>query len=140
MSRATGLINKLNGILKRFTPLDRLVYKRVIVSTGGDALLGRSGTVSVTDTLFDPQPFYTRIDNVLADNLTKNGINVTAGDYEFLFSPDAVTYSDISDKSFEVILKDSSNRLEVLRLLSWESPSMNSTVVAFSVYMRSVQR
>jgi len=148
MGRASGLIAKVNAILKKFTPFERTVYKRVVARTGGDSLTGRKGTVTYTDTLFAPQPAYTRLGRERVPGhqanfeniLTAAGKQLTADDYEFIFSPDAVSLVDLQNPDVAVLLKDATGNSETLKYLDHEAPAVNGTVVTYIVFMRSTKR
>jgi hypothetical protein len=148
MGRATGLIAKVNAVLKKFTPFERTVYKRAITRTGGDSLTGRKGTVAYVDTVFSPQPAYTRLGRERVPGhqanfenvLTASGVQLTADDYEFLFSPDVLALSDLQNPDIAVVLKDAVGNSETLKYLDHEAPALNGTVVAYVVFMRSTKR
>lgn len=139
MGLAEDLIATANSILSEFAPPDRKVYKRTIVRTGLDELIGRSSVVSVTDTLLSPQPYYVRIDTSNEGVLSSNK-NVNIGDYIFILSVDALSRAEIQNKDIVLVLKDSSANAEVFRLLDYENPSVENTEVLYVGYYRSIVR
>lgn len=112
MSRATQLIAKVDGILKRLNPSRRPVYKRLITRTGGDALIGRPGTVTYVDTLLVPQPL---VEEITPSVIRRAHINNTVmvgtdalqlGDYLCLFSPTSVTRTELLNPDLVFVFND----------------------------------
>lgn len=140
MAGAAGIINKLNSLLNKYMPLVCVVYKRRLVRSGGDDLIGRPTSVTHVDVQLTPQPYYERLEGGRLDGLLKDNISVAVGDYAILFSPDSITLDDLRNKDLVVVLKDSADREEVLRLLSIVPTSINSVNVAYQGYFRSIKR
>lgn len=146
MSRAQGLINKVNSVLTRFAPPQRTAYKRTIVHTGNEQI-GRD-TQTVTDVLLSPQPYFHRIGrehvpggHARAETLVDgSGSALLADDYQFLISPTAMSLADLENPDVQIVLKDSSGNTEVLRFLDQEPAQMQDTDILYTAYMRSVKR
>jgi hypothetical protein len=148
MGRETALKARVNSVLRRFTPFDRTVYKRLITRTGGNDLLGRPGTTTHTDTVFDPQPVYAHMGRAsisggkdkIESILSASGLHMTADDFSFLFSPDAYSVDELQNKDIVIVLKTATGAEEVFNILDSEPTSMNGVVIALTVYARPVKR
>jgi len=136
MSRATNVIAKVNTILKAVNPQGRTVFKRLVTTTGGDTLIGRPGTVTKTDTQFDPQPYYARLGKQAA---VISGVKVfMPDDLRFVFSVSAAKSVDFAVKNLLIVLKDAAAAEQVFRILDYDAPTLNGTEVAVIVFARSV--
>jgi hypothetical protein len=147
MSRATGLITRLNATLKRVNPVDRKVYKRLTVKSGGDALTGQAVTTVVTDTLLVPQPVYQRLGrNVVGDPaeaeqiMTTTGVNRIGVEYQILFSPTSVSIAELDNDNITYVFKDASGNAEVYRLTDYEPVALTGQDVLYIAYVRSSVR
>jgi hypothetical protein len=146
MPNPIALINKINNTLNKFTPFARTVYKRIITRTGND-LIGRA-TASFVDTKFLPQPIYSQIGreklsgghDTVQQITTSSGVELTADDYEFLFSPTALTSTDLSNPNMQIVLKDSLGNTEVLSIMDTSTVELSSTVIMISLFARSIKR
>jgi hypothetical protein len=146
VSRATSIRDRAAKLLGQFQVTDRPIYKRVITRSGGDALLGRPGTVVKTDTLLNPQPAVTYpLEQVTKETLAKNllvlsgGDRVSVGDYILLVSPNAISKEDILNPDVMFVFAPGAKEEEcyVVQLL----PSvMNGIDVIFNVLIRSKAR
>lgn len=147
MSRANGIISKLNAALQRTQPFDRTVYLRTVTISGGDPLIGRPGSVQNTDTLITPQPFVERLGreripggHAYAQTLTHGSAMQLADDYNIICSSTAITRSQLEQSSTFFVFKDANGGEEVLSLIDFETASLNTTDIMFTVYARSVSR
>jgi hypothetical protein len=143
MSKADAVIRKLNSALARVGPYSRTVYKRIVTSSGGtvDDLTGRTyggATTVYTDTAFSPQPTFNPVSG--GDEILNTSRVVMADDYHFLFSPTTLSTADLAGKNLQIVLKDSSGNVEVLRVIQYKPFSLNGIDVALSVYARSQAR
>lgn len=151
MSRATSIINRLNQVLNRVaTPGQdtRKAYKRVFSRTGGDDLIGVVGTVSKTDTLLAPQPVFQRVTRMMFGTQAKSQevLDVaksekrTANEWEFIFSPTAVSISDLQNENLVFVLKDTNGDEEVLDVIDYEPIGAFGADLVYAAYLRSIQR
>lgn len=140
MSRADSVIKKLSNALNKVGPMSRTSYKRVITQAAGfDDLTGRGGSPTVADTKFTPQPVFKQLGTRKAELMSGTKI-FNADDYHFLFTPDAATSSDFQATNVEIVLKDSSNNVERLRVFYTDPVMFGGKEVALNVYARSVDR
>lgn len=147
MSRADGIIKRVDAALNKVAPPVRSVYIRQVTRTGGDDLIGRGQTVSTTDTLMSPQPFYMRLgrqvvgDNVPAQELIgTNQLNSIADDYAIIFSPNSITATQLEDPDFCMVFKDTTGLEEVFRVTDFEPIGMSGQTVIYAAYIRSITR
>lgn len=147
MSRATGIIKKLDNALKRFNPVDVTIYKRLNVSTGGDTLIGRPGSTSYTDTLLTPQPMYQRLGrNMVGDSAPSQQIDVgnnttrIGADYQIIFSPTSITTDELDNDSITYVFKDASGNEEIYHLTDYEPVALTGQAVIYVAYVRSSVR
>lgn len=147
MSRATGILNKVNGVMRRFTPLTRTLYKRTVTTAGGDELIGRPGSVTNTDTILDPQPIYSPIGRkTVAGGHDKvqpimgSTGQRTADDYKFTMSPTALSLAELQARNLCLVFKDDLGAEEVLYINDFAPLGLNDTVVAIVVFAGSVKR
>lgn len=146
MSRATSIISRLSTVLRKVGPLERTSYKRVTTRTGGDTLIGRPGSVAVSDTIFDPQPQYSRqARNVVgigavAEKLLASNQDLVANDYMFIFSPDALSISDLENSAVTIVLKDAAGNSEQFEITDYESTALTGVTVLYTVYAKSRKR
>jgi hypothetical protein len=75
MSLATTLISKVDSALNKTKVTDRVVYKRLLSRGGGDPLIGRSGSVTVTDTELQPQPAIFRAPVEITTGANRNSVS-----------------------------------------------------------------
>ena len=146
MSRAASLIAKTNRLLSSTTPFDRTVYLRFTTLSGGDPLLGRYGSVSITDTLLSPQPFVHRLgrDRIPGGHAMAETLNVGSkvkigDDYMLLGSASMLTVAQLQDPGNMLLFVDQSGNLETLVVHDYEDATVDGTNVAFTVYCRSVE-
>lgn len=144
MSRATSILARVDNALKKVTPSNRLLYKRVTTNTG-DALIGRV-TASSVDTLLDPQPYISQAgrqrlsgqrDQIETVN-TPNGGRLIKDDYILTVSSHALSGSELQDKNLSFVFKDGGTE-EQLFLMDYELAEFQGTVIVYTVYARSVK-
>lgn len=147
MSRVDGLIRRFDKTLTRFNPIDVTIYKRVNESTGGDALLGRAGSTSFTDTLLDPQPIYQRLGRNIVGNsapsqklLVDTSTSHIAADYQIIFSPTSITREELDNNNITYVMKDALGALTIYHLTDYEVVAMQGEPVMFVGYVRSAVR
>ena len=148
MSRATSIINKVNGALNRTKGFNRTISLRVVTMEGGDPLLKRGGTPVSNDRVLNPQPFADRMGrqriaggHVDEETLiSPSGQVLMADDYEILVSPTAASLDDFQDPNAQIVFTDSSGREEILKLLDYETATIDGTDVVYTLYARSVKR
>lgn len=147
MSRAAGILARVNSVMPKVAPLTRTAYKRTVIQTGGNALIGRAGAVTNTDTILDPQPVVVQMarkrisggkDRVQPVMLAAG--QRTADDYKFLFSPDALSLAELQSRNLCLVLKDSAGMEEVLFIKDFEPIGLNGTIVAINVFVESVKQ
>jgi hypothetical protein len=146
MPNPTALVTKINNILNKFTPFARTVYKRIVSKTGDD-LIGRA-TATFVDTQFTPQPIYNQIGreklsgghDTVQQITTASGVELTADDYEFLFSPTALVTADLTNPNMQIVLKDSLGATEVLSIMDTSTVELSGKVVIVNVFARSIKR
>lgn len=167
MGSAKSLIKKVTAILNKVGPPDKLVYLRVTTRVNGDPLKGYPGTVTVTDTLLNPQPYYeplgrervpgghTKAEDAVVRN---NSVNLL-DDWVFYISPDALSLDQLSDPGFALVKKVPANpalfgaipfgsgtetgtasQEEVFRLMDIDPAMIYGADVLYSCYMRSTTR
>lgn len=146
MANAAGIISKINAALKKTNPTEFLIYKRTIVRSGGDPLIGRPGSVDTTDVLLDPQPIYTRFGRD-ADGVRQPGASDTqaagggsalvSNDYEVLVSPNSITTAELTSDNSVFVFKDSESNEEVFRITDYVTQAYQGVVVTITVYLKS---
>jgi hypothetical protein len=108
----------------------RVVQFRQQTRTGGNSRLGIGGSVSVTDTLADPQP---AVQMVKSTDILASGSNlIQPGDWEFLF---AGTLPEATIRQSQILFGDT----EVLNIVHYEPYALNNLVVAWRVIGRTVR-
>jgi hypothetical protein len=137
MGRATALRNKLNAAQNKYGPMSRTSYKRVVTFTGGDPLIGKKGTVAMVDTAFSPQPFYRQYTRAL---LLKATLVAQPGDYQFVFSADAISLAELQSRNTLIVLKDSAGNEETFTIVSYSIAELQAEAISFEVAARSTSR
>jgi hypothetical protein len=145
-SRVNSLINKVNRVLNSTNAFDRKVYLRTTTSTGGDPLLGRYGTVSVSDVLLSPQPYVERLGRERIPGGHTNAQTYLVGssmkvgdDYSVLVSSTMVSLTQLQDPQCQFVFKDTSGNVEVLTVHDFETVTLDGSDIAYQVYCRSGQ-
>lgn len=167
MATANSIIKKVTAALNKVGPPDRAVYLRQTARTNQNALTGYAGTVTYTDTLLSPQPYYARLgrDRISGghtrseDALMGSGTVGVLDDWVFYLSPDSLSLGDISSPDFLIVLKSTGapskfgaapfdvgteaspdSREEVLKLIDTDNAMIYGSDVLFTCYMRSMSR
>jgi len=135
---ADELISDVDSILLEFAPSYRTAYKRTITRSGGNPAIGRSVSVTTQDVILSPQPVFRRLGR--SDPTLLNNKTVLIDDYSFVLSVNTISRSELISKDVVLVLKDESMNEEVLRLIDFQDPAVNNTVVAFIAYFRSTDR
>lgn len=143
MGRAQGIITKINKALTTLNATDRVIYKRVTTSVGGDTVTGRGSTVTVADTAFDPQPaIESPGDSPYVDRaavLAVGGVVAQAGDYIGTFSATSLTHADLANKNISAVFKGYAVD-EVMHIISFSTMALEGIAVAYRVLLRSEKR
>jgi hypothetical protein len=167
MASASSIIKKVSAILNKVGPPDKSVYLRVTTRTNQDVLKGYPGTVTTTDTLLNPQPYYTRSGRDRTpgghtkseDAVTGDGTVTVLDDWVFFVSPDAITPAQLSSPDFLLVWKIngapaefgstpfnsgtesiSTSNEQVFKLLDTDAAMIYGADVLYSLYMRSITR
>lgn len=138
MATVSGLKRKLDGLMRKYAPMGRRVYKRVYTRAGGDDLIGRPSTATYVDTLCDPQPVSQRFGSKLEAVLASLGVT-PSDDYSFLFSANSITLSELVNRNLQIALKDGSNT-EICRIVNYESVGFAGEDAGYLVRLRSQAR
>lgn len=145
MALSDKLIRVADKLLNRFDVTDRAIYKRVYTRTGGDALLGRPGTVSYVDTIMNPQPIFGEL-SFHRGNTPRNSVGLIdsgialIGDYLLQCSPTSVTVTELANKEMTFIAKDSNGNEEQFFIVTYKASAVNGVDVFFTVLLRSKSR
>lgn len=146
MAKVDGIVRRLDKALTKTQALDTKVYKRFVTRTGGDSLIGRYGSSSMTETLLDPQPIYGRLGRnvvgdaapsqaVLADNATRIAV-----DYQIILSPTAITTAELDNDQLLIVMKDGRGNENIYHLTDYEPVAFNNKDVMYIGYIRSAAR
>jgi len=138
MATVSGLKLKLDGLMGKYAPIGRTVYKRVYTRGSVDDLIGTPSSSAYTDTTFSPQPVSQRFGSRLEAVLAQLGV-VPADDYNFLFSASAIGLSDLQNKNLQIVLKSGSS-VEVCRVVNYDSVGFAGEDAAYLVRLRSIAR
>ncbi len=136
MASAKGLIKKVASVIKKVGPMSRTSYLRTVVLTGGDELIGRDGTITNTDVLFNPQPIYHQLGHRQAMFLSSATQQLVADDYKFTFPTTVNSEADFQGANTYIVLKDA-NGEERYRILYVNSESYAGMDVVMVVFARS---
>jgi len=144
MALADRLINKADKLLTKYLPTDRDVYKRTIVRTGGDALLGRPGSVVRTDTLLVPQPMVTVLDltrtNTARDYLAITDVGLEqVGDYIVEFSASSISTDELANPDLVIVFKRGTAAEEMV-IVTFNPLVVNGRAVLYNALVRSKKR
>ena len=138
MSRSSSLKKKVDNALKRFNATNRVVYKRVYTSTGGDALTGRNRTTQTTDYLLTPQPAVT---SVRQEDLMALGSDakIQLSDLMMTASANAIKLSDLRNKDLIIVMKSKTDE-EEYKVLAYTAGVIEGENVVFTLLLRSTKR
>ncbi len=139
MSRADGILKRVDRVLDRLNVTDRVVYKRVTASTGGDPLLGR-GTASFNDTVLSPQPAVRVATNQYPMIFDEGGAMASDVEYLLTVSANALTRLEVNDPNVSILFMDDEGNVEQLFIVGFSSSVMNGTDIAFSLVLASKAR
>jgi hypothetical protein len=137
MPTANSLINKVAKAIKKVGPMARTSYKRVTTITGGDELIGRGGTTSHVDTLFNPQPIFRQLGHRQAMYLSTATLQLVADDYHFTFPVTQVSELDFQGANTTIVLKDG-NGEESLRIVYIITDQFGGKDIVVNVFARSM--
>lgn len=148
MSRADGVIRRLDAALNKVAPPTRTVYKRTVTRTGGDALIGRPGAVAYTDVELKPQPFYARLGRQIVGSqvpaeliINSAGTNdFVADEWIIIFSPTSISLAELSNPDLVLAFKDTAGNTEVFRITDTEPLGFSNQAVMYVSYIRSTER
>jgi hypothetical protein len=139
MSFADGLIKVADKLLNTFNVTDRVLYKRVFTRTGGDALIGRPGTVTHVDTLISPPPAVEIISDAYLSLAVGSTSLLQIGDYALTFSANSITRAELQNKNLALVFTPGATE-EELMIVTFEPLMANGKDVAFEVVARSKKR
>jgi hypothetical protein len=138
MSLASAVISKVNSALTTVKATDRVVCKRLLSRGGGDPLIGRVGSVVVTDTVLNPQPAVFRQPVEITTSQTSRS---SVSTYSIIASPDSLSESDLSNKDIILVFKNNAGTLlEEVFINSFVPYVIDGTVVGWKITARSVVR
>lgn len=145
MPTAASITNKVDSILKKFAPPLFTVYKRVVVRTGGDSLIGRPGSVTNTDTILAPQPIYARGMRRQVGGSDAMDVDVVGGvriaeSYEMTVSVNAMSEADLQNQDVFLRFLDPSGVEEIYRIVDYEPIAMQGQNICWLVYVMSTKR
>jgi len=147
MSLATRLTSKADKLLTKYQVTDsRDLYKRVITRTGGDALLGRPGSVTMVDTLLDPPPMVETLSfqranhprNFIATIGTADSVALI-GDNFCTISVTALSQAELDNKNLVFVFKGGPVD-EEMNMITYDAAVVNNAVVLWYVLLRSKGR
>jgi hypothetical protein len=145
-NRVAALVAKVNKALSTTNTFDRKVYIRTTTSTGGDPLIGRYGTLTITDMLLDPQPMVERLgrERIPGGHAISEtyivGSNMKIGDdYSVFVSSSMISLTQLQSPNVQIVFKDTAGGVEVLSIHDFETITIDSGDVAYAVYCRSGQ-
>ncbi len=130
---------RLDAALRRIGGMENKVYLRVGTVTGGNSLIGRPGSITYTDTLFDPQPSYRQVGKQ-APFISADGTQVDEHDYMLTFSASAATGDTFSNPHTFIVVKPSNGGETVMKIIYWNSTGFGGQSIVLSVIARSVDR
>jgi hypothetical protein len=143
-NRLNSLIARTNKALAKTNAFDRKVYLRTTTTSGGDSLLGRYGSISITDSLLVPQPFVERLGrervpggHVSAETIIVGSSMKIGDDYTVLASASMLSLSQLQNPQCQIVFKDQTGNMEILSILDFETISIDSGDLAYNVYCRS---
>jgi hypothetical protein len=139
MALADSLIKVADKLLTRFNVTDRKVYKRTFTRTGGDALIGRPGSVTSRDVALDPPPAVQLItSSYLSMAVGANGL-VQIGDYLMTVSPNALSRADLQNPNIALVFSPGPSEEELV-ITTFNPVMANGKDVVFEVVARSKKR
>lgn len=127
MALGTAFQAKVAALLTKLNATAKVVKFRNITRAGGSAVLGLGGTVTITDTVVDPQPAVRVLDT---EAVAASGGILQPGDYELIF---AGTIPEATLRNRQVLYGD-----DVLKVLEISPAAIDGIVVAWTVLARTV--
>ena len=144
MSRASGVLKRVDAALNKVTPINRQVYKRITQFTG-DSLIGRV-TSDTTDILLVPQPAITQIGrqhlsgarDAVETVINSSGTRLVKDDYTMIVSGDAITEAELQNNNLSFVFKTVDGE-EVLFVMDYSPLEFQGLVIVYEVFVRSVK-
>lgn len=144
MATASSIQKRIDAALVKVTPIGRVVYKRV-VTTSGDSLIGRTTSTSV-DTLLSPQPAIEQAGrehlsgsrDAVETVISPNGERLVKDDYILTISSSAVSETELQNKNLYFVFKSGTDE-EVLYLMDYSPIEYQGSVIVHEIYARSVR-
>jgi hypothetical protein len=139
MGRVASLISKVDRAMRDLNVTDRVVYKRLLSREGGDPLIGRGQSVTLSDTQLDPQPI---VEVPTSDNpLLLSGVVLNpATDYLLSISASAMSLSELKNPNYLVVFQNAEDDYEECTVVRYIPVVLEGTVVMYSVLVRSRKR
>ncbi len=135
----------VDNVIRKYTPQDRTIYKRIVSPSGGDATIGRA-TFTTTDTVFDPQPIYGRLTRYPVGPAAKGEFVVdnsqadSASSYACTFSSTALSWADLHNENLYIVFVDSAGNEEVFRITDYIPTGLQGQAVIYTTYIESTER
>ena len=144
MSRASGILKRVNGALNKVTPTNRLVYKRM-TQYSGDSLIGRV-TPDTTDILLSPQPSVSQIGrqhlsgerDKVETVINSDGTRLVKDDYILIISGDAITETELQNNNLSFVFKTVDGE-EALFVMDYAPLDFQGLTIVYEAYVRSVK-
>jgi hypothetical protein len=140
--KASAIIQRVNKALSRVNVTNRIAYKRIILRSGGDPLIGRYSSVKTGEWKLDPQPLVMtpRADEPLAVNSDGQSV-VLLGDLLLTVTPTALSREDLRDKNLVLVFKHpSTSEEEEYFIVSYRPVVVYGEDVMYHVLARSKRR
>jgi|SRR6185437_12878549 len=146
MSQVAAISKRIDAVLRKYAPLDRTVYKRVVTASGGDALIGRAQTFTNVDTLLDPQPMFERLTRYPVGPQAKGELIVETGgsevgnSYALYFSVTAISTDELKNPNLLIVFEDSAGDKEVFRVTDYDPTGIQGQDLMYTAYIQSTER
>ncbi len=148
MPSLSAIQAKIDGASRKYNLEDRLIYKRVVSIVTVNPMLETPTSVDITDTLLDPQPFYSRPESldigafrypvtVLAADGTAAISNV---EYVLFCTPNCLSLSDIQNPTLSIVFKDVQSNEEEFRITDYETIAYQGSTAAIQIYIKSFKK
>ena len=143
MATGAGLKIRIDKALNKVTPVNQVIYKR-LVTTSGDTLIGRA-TSTVIDTILSPQPSITQAGRQhlsgkrdAVETVINTEGRVVRDDYILTISTTAVTADELANPNLFFVFKSGSAE-NVLFVMDYSPIEYQGTIIVHEVYARSVK-
>lgn len=144
MANATSLLSRIDKALNKVTPINRVLFKRVVSHTG-DSLIGRTTSTSV-DTLLSPQPAvdqagrerFSGAKDPVETVISPNGSRLVRDDYILTMSANAISETELENPNLVLVFKDGVKE-DVLYIMDYSPIEYQGVVITHQVYARSVK-